>query len=86
MFGFHKRWRISWLAEHTVSFSGRTMQLISPLLKENTTFLHYKIKKEMITVYSENHTKSINTLCGQNAELLIAKVGNICNYRWVSKG
>jgi hypothetical protein len=25
--------------------------------------------KEIIPVYSENHTKPINTICGQNAEL-----------------
>jgi hypothetical protein len=28
---------------------------------------------EIIAVYSENHTKYIYTLCGQNAELLIVK-------------
>jgi hypothetical protein len=27
--------------------------------------------KEIISVYSENHTKPIDTLCGQNSELLI---------------
>jgi hypothetical protein len=27
--------------------------------------------KEIIDVYSENHTKPLNTLCGQNAKLLI---------------
>jgi hypothetical protein len=26
--------------------------------------------REIIAAYSENHTKHINTLCGQNAELL----------------
>jgi hypothetical protein len=31
--------------------------------------------KELIAVYSENHTKLINTLCGQNAELLTVKAG-----------
>jgi hypothetical protein len=29
--------------------------------------------KEMITVYSKNRTKPINTPCGQNSELLIVK-------------
>jgi hypothetical protein len=33
--------------------------------------------KEIIAVYSENHTKAMNTLCGQNAELLIAKAAHI---------
>jgi hypothetical protein len=31
--------------------------------------------REIITVYSGNHAKPINTLCGQNAELLNVKVG-----------
>jgi hypothetical protein len=30
---------------------------------------------EIIAVYSENHTKLTNTVCGQNAELLIIKAG-----------
>jgi hypothetical protein len=39
--------------------------------------------KEIIAVYSENHTKPLNTLCGQNAELLvIIKVGGIYSYHW----
>jgi hypothetical protein len=29
--------------------------------------------KESIAVYSDNHTKPINTLCGQNAEILFLK-------------
>jgi hypothetical protein len=36
--------------------------------------------KEIIIVYSENHTKHINTLCGQNAEVLNVKVGGTYNY------
>jgi hypothetical protein len=31
--------------------------------------------KEIIASYSENHTKHLNTLCGQYAELLIIKAG-----------
>jgi hypothetical protein len=30
--------------------------------------------EEIITVYSENHTKPINTLCGQNIELLTVDI------------
>jgi uncharacterized membrane protein (DUF373 family) len=30
--------------------------------------------REIIAVYSENHMKPINTLCGQNADLLNVKV------------
>jgi hypothetical protein len=33
--------------------------------------------REIITVYSENNMKCINTLCGQKAELLIVKAGGI---------
>jgi hypothetical protein len=29
--------------------------------------------KEIIIVYADNNMKSINTICGQNAELLIVK-------------
>jgi len=31
--------------------------------------------REIIPVYSQIHTKHINTLCGQNVELLNAKLG-----------
>jgi hypothetical protein len=34
----------------------------------------------MIAVYSENHTKHINTLCGQTEEKLIVKAHGTCNY------
>jgi hypothetical protein len=40
---------------------------------------------EIIAVYSENHTKSISTLCGHNAELLIVKAGCTYSYSWVLK-
>jgi hypothetical protein len=36
--------------------------------------------REIIAVYSENHTKPINTLRGQNAELLNVKVGGAYSY------
>jgi hypothetical protein len=42
--------------------------------------------KEIITVYSENHTKHTRTLCGQNAELLTVEVGGTYSYHWVLKG
>jgi hypothetical protein len=38
--------------------------------------------KEIISVYSVNHTKLINTLSGQNAELLNVKDGGIYSYHW----
>jgi hypothetical protein len=35
--------------------------------------------KERVAVYSENHTKAIKTLCGQNAALLNVISGGINN-------
>jgi hypothetical protein len=37
--------------------------------------------KEIITVYSENHTKQI-----QNAQVLIVKAGGTYSLDWASKG
>jgi hypothetical protein len=37
--------------------------------------------KEIVALYSENHTKPMNTFCGQNAELLIVKAGGTYSYR-----
>ena len=42
--------------------------------------------KEIITVCSEIHTKHINTLCGQNVELLNVKYGGIYSDHWAVKG
>jgi hypothetical protein len=42
--------------------------------------------KVIIVVYSENHMKSLNTLCGQNAKLLIIKAGGRYSYHWALKG
>jgi hypothetical protein len=42
--------------------------------------------KEIITVYSENNTKLINTLYGQNAEILNVKAGGTYNYHSALKG
>jgi hypothetical protein len=41
--------------------------------------------KEIIDVYSENHTKPINTLCEQNAELWSVKTGGTYSYHWALK-
>jgi hypothetical protein len=35
--------------------------------------------KERIVVYSEIHTKHINTLCGQNVEFASIKPGGTCS-------
>jgi hypothetical protein len=36
--------------------------------------------KEIITVCSENHTKAVSAICGQNSELLIVKAGGTYSY------
>jgi hypothetical protein len=41
--------------------------------------------RELTAVYSENHTKPINKLCGQSAKLLIVKVGGTYTYHWALK-
>jgi hypothetical protein len=51
-------------------------------LKENTARLHYIGQLvddvwEIIAVYSENHTKHINTLCGKTSELPTVKTVGI---------
>jgi hypothetical protein len=35
----------------------------------------------IVAIYSENHTKYINAVCGQNAELLIVKASGIYRHR-----
>ena len=42
--------------------------------------------REVITVCSEIHTKHINTLCGQNVELLNVKTGGTYSNHWALKG
>jgi len=42
--------------------------------------------REIITVWSQIHTKHINTLCGQNVELLNVKPGGTYSNHWVLKG
>jgi hypothetical protein len=34
----------------------------------------------IIAVYSQNHMKPVDALCGQNAELLSIKAGGTCTY------
>jgi hypothetical protein len=36
--------------------------------------------REIIAVYSENHTKHINTLSRQNSEVMDVKAGGTCRY------
>jgi hypothetical protein len=42
--------------------------------------------REIIAVCSEIHTKHINTLCGQNVELLNVKPGGTYSNRWALQG
>jgi hypothetical protein len=42
--------------------------------------------KETIAVYSENHPKYLNALCGKNAELMKDKPCGIYGYHWSLKG
>jgi hypothetical protein len=62
-----------------------------PIAKKTQHFTITKINwltlfKKIIAVYSENHAKLINTLCGQNAELYIVKAGGTYRYNWGLKG
>jgi hypothetical protein len=41
--------------------------------------------REIINVFSEDHTKPINTFCGQSAEVLIVKTGGTYSYHWALK-
>jgi hypothetical protein len=41
---------------------------------------------KIITVYSENHMKPINSLCGQNAGQMIVKADCTFHYHWALKG
>jgi hypothetical protein len=42
--------------------------------------------KEMLAFYSENHTKPVDLLFGQNAGILSVKAGGTYSYHWVLKG
>jgi len=41
--------------------------------------------REIIAVCSEIHIKHINTVCGQNVELLNVKPGGVCSDHWATK-
>jgi len=42
--------------------------------------------RETIAVCSEIHTKHINTVCGQNVEIVKVKRGGTHSDHWISKG
>jgi hypothetical protein len=59
----------------------------SPYRAVNTLRVGYKTQSfmlytEIIAVCSETHTKHINTLCGQNVELLNVKHGGTYSNHW----
>jgi hypothetical protein len=59
--------------------------------KRNTQHFHNRkinwlMLFKKITVYSENHTKLMNTLCGQNVEFLVIKTGGTHSYHWALQG
>jgi hypothetical protein len=43
-------------------------------------------KRKHNAIVIGNHTKHVNTLCGENSELLIVKAGGIYSYSWTLKG
>jgi hypothetical protein len=51
-----------------------------------TTINWLTLFRETVAVYSENHKKHINTLCGQNRELLTVMAGGAYSYHWALKG
>jgi hypothetical protein len=44
------------------------------------------LRREIIAVCSEIHTKHINTLCGQNVEFLNVKPGGTYSDHWALEG
>ena len=42
--------------------------------------------REIIAVFSQIHTKHVNTLCGQNVELLNVKLVGTHSDHWALKG
>jgi hypothetical protein len=58
-------------------------QTLSASVVKNSRLTLYR---EIIAVCSEIHTKHINTLCGQNVELLYVKPGGTYSDHWVLKG
>jgi hypothetical protein len=43
---------------------------------------HPRRLKEISAVYSENHTKPTNTICGKNSVILVIKVGGTYSNHW----
>jgi hypothetical protein len=74
-----------WLKLNRHGRCDENIQESGPHRKENSTLHHYK-DQLVNAVYSENHAKPINTLCGQNSEMLIIKAGGTYSCHWAFKG
>jgi hypothetical protein len=80
---------IEWPVTNHLSH-GITMYMFSQFPKENMTLLCYEdhlvmLLTEIITTYSGTHTKPINILCGQKAELMIVIARGTSSYHWALK-
>jgi hypothetical protein len=68
---------------HSTSLATHLVQCnMDVLLQRFWTFeeVSSMLFREMITVYSKNHMKPINALCGQNVELMNIKASDIYSY------
>jgi hypothetical protein len=64
-----KLMQITGLCKHPVPTAKKTEHV------SVTKIIWFLLFRKIIAVYSENQTKPINALCGQNAELLNVKAG-----------
>jgi hypothetical protein len=63
------------ISETSVNFYQSTRHNI-----QEDSYLHNACPLHIITVYSETHTKPINTFCEKNAELMIVKADGTYRY------
>jgi hypothetical protein len=77
---------------YCLHLQGRSSKYSVSASKENTTRLHYKdelvnaVQGNNFFCVCENHTKHMNTLCGQNSVLQTVKADGTPSYHWTSKG
>ena len=71
--------RPSWVGTLSLSLSLSISLSLFPLSSQLMLY------REVIAVCSEIHTKHINTLCGQDVELLNVKSGGTYSYYWALK-
>jgi hypothetical protein len=80
MFNALKPILVKIIFQHSV----RTPKKTQPMTITKISWL--MLFKEIIVVYSENHMKAINILCGKMEELLIVKEGGTYSYHLALKG